>query len=131
APPAVRAPGPHRRVPPPGRAPQGREGRLPGRVPRPGRGDRQGGLLNLDEIGEFGLIARLTGGLELGPGVEGGGGGDGAALAPTPGHRRRVASDVVVEGLDFPAALSEPEDWGWKAVVANLSDLAAMGAEAR
>ena len=52
-------------------------------------------------------------------------------LAPTPGHRLVVTTDVLVEGLDFTAALSEPEDWGWKAVVANLSDLAAMGSEAR
>jgi thiamine-monophosphate kinase len=52
-------------------------------------------------------------------------------LRPTHGHRLVVTTDVLVEGLDFTAALSEPEDWGWKAVVANLSDLAAMGAEAR
>lgn len=58
-------------------------------------------------------------------------GDDAAVLAPTPGHRLVVTTDVLVEGLDFTAALSEPEDWGWKAVVANLSDLAAMGAEAR
>jgi thiamine-monophosphate kinase len=85
----------------------------------------------LHGIGEFGLIARLTGGLELGPGVVVGVGDDAAVLAPTPGHRLVVTTDVLVEGLDFTAALSEPEDWGWKAVVANLSDLAAMGAEAR
>jgi thiamine-monophosphate kinase len=52
-------------------------------------------------------------------------------LKPTAGHRLVVTTDVLVEGLDFTAELSEPEDWGWKAVVANLSDLAAMGAEAR
>ena len=52
-------------------------------------------------------------------------------LAPTPEHRLVVTTDVLVEGLDFTAKLSEPEDWGWKAVVANLSDLAAMAAEAR
>jgi thiamine-monophosphate kinase len=52
-------------------------------------------------------------------------------LEPTPGHKLVVTTDVLVEGLDFTAALSEPEDWGWKAVAANLSDLAAMGAEAR
>jgi thiamine-monophosphate kinase len=52
-------------------------------------------------------------------------------LAPTAGHRLAVTTDVVVEGVDFAAALSEPEDWGWKAVAVNLSDLAAMGAEAR
>jgi thiamine-monophosphate kinase len=52
-------------------------------------------------------------------------------LEPTAGHRLVVTTDVLVEGLDFSAALSEPEDWGWKAVAANLSDLAAMAAEAR
>jgi thiamine-monophosphate kinase len=85
----------------------------------------------LADIGEFGLIARLTGDLELGPGVEVGVGDDAAVLLPTPGHRLVVTTDVLVEGLDFTAELSEPEDWGWKAVAANLSDLAAMGAEAR
>ena len=52
-------------------------------------------------------------------------------VQPTAGHKLVVTTDVLVEGLDFTAALSDPEDWGWKAVVANLSDLAAMGAEAR
>jgi thiamine-monophosphate kinase len=52
-------------------------------------------------------------------------------LAPTPGHKLVVTTDVLVEGLDFAADLSEPQDWGWKAVAANCSDLAAMGAEAR
>jgi thiamine-monophosphate kinase len=52
-------------------------------------------------------------------------------LAPTDGHKLIVTTDALVDGLDFTAALSEPEDWGWKAVAANLSDLAAMGAEAR
>jgi thiamine-monophosphate kinase len=85
----------------------------------------------LSEIGEFGLIARLTGELEVGPGVVLGPGDDAAVLAPTAGHRLVVTTDVLVEGHDFTAALSEPEDWGWKAVAANLSDLAAMGAEAR
>jgi thiamine-monophosphate kinase len=58
-------------------------------------------------------------------------GDDAAVLAPSHGHKLVVTTDVLVEGLDFTAALSEPEDWGWKAVAANLSDLAAMGAEAR
>jgi thiamine-monophosphate kinase len=95
----------------------------------PGRSPPEDGELR--ELGEFGLIARLTGDLELGPGVEVGVGDDAAVLAPTPGHRLVVTTDVLVEGLDFTAALSEPEDWGWKAVAANCSDLAAMGAEAR
>jgi thiamine-monophosphate kinase len=86
---------------------------------------------DLAGVGEFGLIARLTEGLALGPGVEIGVGDDAAVLLPTPGHKLVVTTDVLVEGLDFTAALSGPEDWGWKAVAANCSDLAAMGAEAR
>ena len=85
----------------------------------------------MEELGEFGLIGRLTGGLELGPGVLVGVGDDAAVLLPTPSHKLVVTTDVLVEGLDFTAELSDPEDWGWKAVAANLSDLAAMGAEAR
>jgi thiamine-monophosphate kinase len=86
---------------------------------------------HLSELGEFGLIARLTRELEGGPGVEVGVGDDAAVLEPTPGHRLVVTTDVLVEGLDFTAAIAEPEDWGWKAVAANCSDLAAMAAEAR
>jgi thiamine-monophosphate kinase len=67
----------------------------------------------------------------VGPGVEAGVGDDAAVLLPTPEHRLVVTTDVLVEGLDFTAELSDPEDWGWKAVAANLSDLAAMAAEAR
>jgi thiamine-monophosphate kinase len=63
--------------------------------------------------------------------VEVGVGDDAAVLRPTPGRRLVATTDVVVEGRHFTAALSDPEDWGWKAAAVNLSDLAAMGAEAR
>ncbi|HEV8425905.1 MAG TPA: thiamine-phosphate kinase [Actinomycetes bacterium] len=66
-----------------------------------------------------------------GPGVELGVGDDAAVLRPTPGARLVVTTDVLVEGRHFTANLSEPEDWGWKAVAVNCSDLAAMGARAR
>ena len=58
-------------------------------------------------------------------------GDDAAVLVPTPGRRLVVTTDVVVEGRHFAAGLSSPEDWGWKAVAVNLSDVAAMGAEPR
>jgi thiamine-monophosphate kinase len=63
--------------------------------------------------------------------VEVGVGDDAAVLRPTPGRRLVVTTDVLVEGRHFGGAFSEPEDWGWKAVAVNLSDLAAMGAAAR
>jgi len=59
--------------------------------------------------------------------VEVGIGDDAAVLAPTPGRRLVVTTDVLVQGRHFTAALSEPADWGWKAVAVNCSDVAAMG----
>jgi len=64
-------------------------------------------------------------------GVEVGVGDDAAVLVPAPGARLVATTDVLVEGHDFRRDLSEPADWGWKAVAANLSDLAAMGASGR
>ncbi|HZD01904.1 MAG TPA: thiamine-phosphate kinase, partial [Actinomycetes bacterium] len=83
---------------------------------------------SLSELGEFGLIARLTAGARVGPGVEVGVGDDAAVLTPTPGRKLVVTTDVLVEGRHFSAGLSAPADWGWKAVVVNCSDVAAMGA---
>jgi thiamine-monophosphate kinase len=77
-------------------------------------------------LGEFGLIARLTSGLHAGSGVEVGIGDDAAVLAPTPGRRLVLTTDVLVEGRHFRADLSSPADWGWKAVAVNCSDVAAM-----
>ncbi len=42
-----------------------------------------------------------------------------------------VTTDVLVDGRHFDAALSSPFDWGWKAVMVNVSDVAAMGAVPR
>ncbi len=55
-------------------------------------------------------------------------GDDAAVLVPTPGRRLVITTDVLVEGHHFTAALSDPADWGWKAVAVNCSDVAAMGA---
>lgn len=54
-------------------------------------------------------------------------GDDAAVLAPPPGHELVVSTDTLVEGVHFPAATGA-RDLGWKALAANLSDLAAMGA---
>lgn len=56
--------------------------------------------------------------------------GDDAAVIPSPalGHLLVVTTDVLVDGIHFSDRTTSPEDVGWRAVAANLSDLAAMGA---
>lgn len=84
-------------------------------------------------MGEFDLIERYFKRKAQGPsGATGaavvlGMGDDCALLAPTPGQRLAISSDMLVEGQHFlPDA--DPADLGHKTLAVNLSDLAAMGA---
>ena len=58
-------------------------------------------------------------------------GDDGAivALAAYPDHQLVVTTDILVEGVHFSDSTTPPDAVGWRSVAANLSDLAAMGAE--
>jgi len=55
--------------------------------------------------------------------------GDDAAIMPNPepGQLLVVTTDVLVDGIHFSDRTTSAEDVGWRAVAANLSDLAAMG----
>lgn len=79
--------------------------------------------MQVQEIGEQGLLKRLQ--AFCPPGVVG---DDAAVLTPTPGQSLVVTTDVLVDGVHFGDRTTSPEDAGWRAVAANLSDLAAMGA---
>ncbi|MGH3843822.1 MAG: thiamine-phosphate kinase [Pseudonocardiaceae bacterium] len=79
------------------------------------------------ELGEFGLIARVTAGRTLPPGALLGPGDDAAVLAAADG-RVVVTTDVLVEGVHFRLDWSTPHQVGRKAVAASLADVAAMGA---
>jgi thiamine-monophosphate kinase len=55
-------------------------------------------------------------------------GDDAAILTPPVGKNLVVTTDVLVEGVHFSDRTTTANDVGWRSVVANLSDLAAMGA---
>jgi len=58
-------------------------------------------------------------------------GDDAAVLAPTPGMELINTVDVLIEGVDFSFAYARPDDVGYKSVMVNLSDIAAMRGRAR
>ncbi len=76
------------------------------------------------DIGEQGLLERLQ--RFCPPDIV----GDDAAVMPHPGLGQLlvVTTDVLVDEVHFSDRTTSPEDVGWRAAAANLSDLAAMGA---
>ena len=79
--------------------------------------------MKVGDIGEKGLLERLQ--RFCPPEIV----GDDAAVLPTqPGQSLVVTTDMLVDGVHFSDRTTSPEDAGWRAAAANLSDLAAMGA---
>src|SRR6266540_930417 len=91
------------------------------RAEPPGKG------MTVADLGEFGLIRRVTesrkqpAGTLLGP-------GDDAAVVAAPDGRVVASTDVLVQGVHFRLDWSAPEQVGRKAVAVNLADIVAMGA---
>jgi len=81
----------------------------------------------LADLGEFGLIDRITGGLPDHPLVIVGPGDD-AAIVKTESGSVVISTDVMVEGRHFRKDWSTPIDIGRKAAAASLADVVAMGA---
>lgn len=84
------------------------------------------GVPTIRDIGERELLARIlkllpTGQALLGP-------GDDAAVLAAPDARSVISTDTLIEGPDFRLDWSTPEQLGYKSVVVNLADIAAMGA---
>jgi thiamine-monophosphate kinase len=87
--------------------------------------------VQLRDLGEFGLIDRIERAvrrLGAAPGVVIGVGDDAAVLRPKPREDVVVTTDALVEGVHFRWDTQGPRNIGRRALVANLSDLAAMGA---
>ena len=79
--------------------------------------------LSIRELGEQGLLKRLQAFCPADLV-----GDDAAVLTTQPGKSLVVTTDVLVNGVHFSDRTTRPEDAGWRAAAANLSDLAAMGA---
>jgi thiamine-monophosphate kinase len=87
--------------------------------PSPGR---------LRDLGEFGFIDHVK--RRYGGAVRPGeiGIGDDGAVLRSPAGNVVLSTDLLVEGTHFDLRYFLPEELGWRALMANLSDLAAMGA---
>ncbi len=58
-------------------------------------------------------------------------GDDAAVWQPSRSHRSVVTTDALIENVHFSFAWMSREDAGWRAMAANASDVAAMGARPR
>src|SRR3990170_4998314 len=108
--------------------------RGPIRPPSPERGSGGGAAagvtVRIDDLGEFALIDRIV--ARLGDAAANDiivPPGDDAAVWDARDSLAVVTIDALVEGTHFRADTMSMADLGWRAVAANVSDLAAMGAE--
>ncbi|MEI8175703.1 MAG: thiamine-phosphate kinase [Candidatus Omnitrophota bacterium] len=82
--------------------------------------------MKLKNIGEFGLIARIAGGIKTDRSVVKGIGDDCAVMKWTAGKYLLATVDMLIEDRHFRRS-QPPELVGWKAVCCGVSDIAAMG----
>ncbi|KPL05512.1 MAG: hypothetical protein AMJ73_00515 [candidate division Zixibacteria bacterium SM1_73] len=84
--------------------------------------------MKIDQIGEFGLIDLIKGRtLSKDKSVLVNIGDDAAVIKPSKGKLLIFTTDTLMEKVHFDLRYFTFEQIGWKAMVANLSDIAAMG----
>ena len=82
----------------------------------------------IESLGEFGLIRRLTEQTVLRQPSSLLGIGDDAAVINPEGKRVVVSTDMLVEGVHFDLSYAPLKHLGYKALAVNLSDICAMNA---
>lgn len=88
--------------------------------------------MEIAELGEFGLIKRLTEELEpYNEGTTKGVGDDCAIITPTEGMQTIVTTDLLLQGVHFDLIYTPLQHLGYKAVMVNLSDIYAMNGTPR
>lgn len=80
----------------------------------------------VESLGEFGLIERLTQGMKISNPSTVLGIGDDAAILNTKASLTLVSTDMLVEGIHFDLMYTPLKHLGYKAVAINLSDIYAM-----
>jgi len=88
--------------------------------------------LKIEDLGEFGFIARFSPGFvkNLPPRVLGI--GDDCAVISWKGQKKLlVTTDLLIDGVHFISEEISPLDLGYKSLAVNLSDIAAMGGRPR
>lgn len=83
---------------------------------------------SLSQLGEFKLIEHLTKNFSVSQLSTIKGIGDDAAVLDFGGKRAVVSTDLLIEGVHFDLAYMPLKHLGYKAVVANISDICAMNA---
>ncbi len=82
----------------------------------------------IEELGEFGLIDRLTKKFEIQNASTIVGVGDDAAVIDLGEKQTVISTDLLIEGVHFDLAYTPLKHLGYKTVVVNLSDIYAMNA---
>lgn len=90
--------------------------------------DNERKVTPISELGEFGLIDRMTANVKLKNASSEKGIGDDAAILNYGEKRVVLSTDLLTEGVHFNLIYVPLKHLGYKAVVVNLSDLAAMNA---
>lgn len=83
----------------------------------------------ISDLGEFGLIDRISARFQnVHSGTVFGIGDDAAILQPPLNQQTVISTDLLAEGIHFDLSFTPLQHLGYKAVVVNLSDIAAMNA---
>jgi thiamine-monophosphate kinase len=88
--------------------------------------DQKQNRTELSELGEFGLIKKLTEGFITSNSETLYGIGDDAAVLDAGTNKILVSTDLLVEGIHFDLTYTPLKHLGYKSVVVNLSDIVAM-----
>jgi thiamine-monophosphate kinase len=83
---------------------------------------------NLEDLGEFGLIDRITKSIKLKNKSSLKGVGDDAAILDYSKNKVVISTDMLIEGIHFDMTFTPLKHLGYKAVTANISDIYAMNA---